>query len=72
MNGSIKSTWEAPRWAKVSSFIRDVAWHLGLECEINVDKGLIRERGRFKVSGEENKLKTFKKALASAIKEYES
>lgn len=70
--GTIKSTWAAPRWAKVSSFIKDVAFELGLECEVDVDKGLIRERGRFKVSGDENALRLFKKAFESAAEKYNS
>jgi hypothetical protein len=72
MDGYIKSTYEAPKWAEVSTFIKNTAWNLNLECEIEVDKGWFRENGRYKVSGSVEKLDKFKQLFKEAIRIYEN
>lgn len=45
-------TWEAPKWAKVESFVKDHAMLLKLQCTVEVERGWFRERGRVTVVGE--------------------
>ncbi len=59
MNARVATTWEAPRWAKMESFIKDQALLLGLECKTEVNKWLLRESGRVEVMGESDKCKEF-------------
>jgi len=70
MVGKIRSWVEAPKWANVSNFIKNLAWELGLECTVEVDKGWIRETVRYVVEGEEAKLRTFKDKLLSTARAY--
>jgi len=67
----IRSWIEAPRWAGAKRLIETLAWELGLDCETHVDKGLIREMVRFKVSGEVDKLRKFQAAYEASLREYE-
>jgi len=70
-NQIMRSCVEAPKFAYVPTFLKNTAWQLGLKIEIEVDKGWLRETIRFKVEGDENKLKTFKINLEKAIQEYQ-
>jgi hypothetical protein len=45
------TVYEAPRWAGVASWLKDEAFLAGLELHIEVEKGWMRERGRFRVTG---------------------
>lgn len=45
------TVYEAPRWAGVASWLKDEAFLAGLDLHIEVEKGWLRERGRFRVSG---------------------
>lgn len=69
-NATLKTTWDAPRWAHVESFVRDLAFHLNLECWTQVEKGWLREHGRLKVSGDENACQQFMDKLNLALSEY--
>jgi len=53
--GTIKSYIEAPRWAAFPEFLRNRCFVLGLDLEIDIDKGWIRETVRFKIEGKESK-----------------
>jgi len=63
---TIRTVVEAPKWAKLPSFIKNVCWFLGLDCKVEVDKGWISENIRFMVSGEEGKVAQFIKAYNDA------
>ncbi len=62
----------APRFARVPTFIRDMAFILGLDLSIEVEKHFIRETVRFRVEGDEGKVGRFRTALAEAMSEYNS
>lgn len=64
------TTWEAPRWAKVESFVKDQAMMLGLKCRTEVEKGFIRERGRVEVTGDAEQCREFIRRFQAAAKEY--
>lgn len=64
------TTWEAPRWAKVESFVKDQAMLLGLTCKTEVEKGLIRERGRVEVRGGTEECREFIRRFHAAAREY--
>ena len=66
-----KNAWEAPRWAKVSNFIREAAFKYDLECKLIVDKGILRESGRFSVTGSSDNINKFKRIFGAAIRDYQ-
>lgn len=63
-------TWSAPRWANVESFVRDQCWALGLTVEIEVDKGWILERGRYRVTGAQAMIDEFRRRGRLAAEQY--
>lgn len=65
-----KNRWNGPRWAKFSDFLKDLAWDLDLVIEIEIDKGIIRESGRYVVEGDEESIKKFRRMISSAIEAY--
>lgn len=71
-NGIVRSWIEAPKFANVPTFLKNLAWQLGLDIEIEVDKGWLRETVRFKVEGEEDKLRKFKVVLDESLQEYQA
>lgn len=68
--GRIRSSIEAPRWAKLPTFLRELAWRLDCEIEVQSEKGWIRETVMFEVRGTEEKLVAFKQNLEKATAEY--
>lgn len=70
MNARAATTWQAPRWAKVEAFVKDQALLPGLECKTEVDKGVIRERGRVEVRGDVDKCQEFLRRLSAAMDDY--
>jgi len=54
--GQYKNWIESPKWASVPLFIKNLAFDLDLELQIEVDKGFIRETTHFKVNGEDKKI----------------
>jgi len=68
--GTIKDVVETPRWAKMPKFIEDICFTLDLDLELSVDKGWIRETTRFKVTGTEEKLNSFKEHFEAGVEEY--
>lgn len=70
--GRITSYAEVPRWAGFPTFIKNLAWKLGLDCTVEVDKGILRETVRFKVEGYGYKLEKFAKILQDSMDEYNS
>jgi len=70
--GTIKSYIEGPRWARIDKAIKNACWELGLKCEVERDTTLLRETVRFKVEGEESKLRSFKDGLESSLQKWNS
>ena len=70
MSSTARFLWEAPRWAKTSAFLKNQAFMLGLECRIEVDKGLIRETGRCEVSGGSDACQEFLRRCNQAMREF--
>lgn len=66
------STWQALRVAGFSSFVRDTAFLFDLDLDIQVEKGLLLERGRFRVSGPPEKVNQFIDAWLAACNDYNS
>lgn len=61
---------EGPRWAKVPSFLRDLAWRLNLRIEIETEKGWFRERVRARVHGPVDAVKEFERQYDDAVRDY--
>jgi hypothetical protein len=73
MANAIARSWvEAPKFANVPTFLKNLAWQLGLNIEIEVDKGFFRETVRFKVEGDEDKVRKFASVFNEAAKEYQA
>lgn len=73
MSNAIVRSWvEAPKFANVPTFLKNLAWQLGINIEIEVDKGWLRETVRFKVEGEEAKVKKFISVFNQAAEEYQA
>lgn len=69
MNARTAAVWDAPRWAKVETFVKDQALLLNLECKIDVRKGLIMEHGRVEVEGNADKCQEFMRRLKAWFEE---
>jgi hypothetical protein len=54
----------------MESFVKDQALLLGLECNTEVEKGLLRERGRVSVRGDAENCREFLKRLNDAIADF--
>jgi hypothetical protein len=67
----IRGTWSAPRWAGVSSALKQGAHMAGITCTVDVDKGWIREEARFVLSGEAEKVRAVYNGFCKAIEEYD-
>ena len=73
MSNAIVRSWvEAPKFANVPTFLKNLAWQLGINIEIEVEKGWLRETVRFKVEGEETKVKKFISVFNQAAEEYQA
>lgn len=64
------TVYEAPRWAGVSCYLKDQAFLLGVQLEIEVEKGWIRENGRFRVTGPADKVDQFMAEFEEAGRRY--
>ena len=60
-----------PRWAGISTFIKDAAFGYGLKLNLDVDKGWLRETNRFEVDGEDGAVAKFRRDLREAILDYQ-
>lgn len=61
---------QAPRWAGISSFIRDLAFLYQLKITIEVEKGWIVEKARFVADGAPENIDGFCQRLDEAMKKY--
>ena len=61
--GVIRATIEAPRWMRIPSKIKDLAWMNKVELKIETDKGWIFEDIRFSVTGKESNLCSFQRDI---------
>lgn len=60
----------APRWAGLSSFIKDECWRRGVELQIEIEKGWIRETSRIKITGPEETVTRLKRDVYAAMDGY--
>ena len=70
MRMRIRTSIEAPRFAGLPRFIKNLAFSHDVVVELEVDKGWITESIRLKAEGEEDKMQRFKTALLAAMQEY--
>jgi hypothetical protein len=70
MSSEFRGYWEAPRWANVSNVIKNAAHINGLECSVEVDKGWIRECGRYVLRGDEAIVSAVGRKILKAMEEY--
>jgi hypothetical protein len=59
-----------PRWAGVSTFLKDEAFALGLEIKLDIDKGWISETIRCECRGEPDKIMRMASIVDTAIADY--
>lgn len=57
--GIYKGWYEAPRWANFERYLRETCFFYDLDYEIDIQKGIIRESGIFKVTGTDENIKKF-------------
>ena len=67
---TFSSVLQGPRWLGIESFLRNEAWTRGLEIEAETDKGWVRESVRFRVKGDENKVREFVSEIQQAMDAY--
>jgi hypothetical protein len=60
-----------PRWAGISTFVKDAAFGRGLKLDIDIDKGWLRETVRLEVAGDDDSVVKFKCDLHDAILDYQ-
>jgi len=61
--GTLRSVAEGPRWAKFPNILRNRCYVLGLELEMEVDKGWFTEKVRFTIKGGESALRKIKREI---------
>ena len=66
----MRSSCEVIRTAGFSKAVKQTAWVIGLDLDIDIDKGWIFETVRFKVSGDDDKVRRFAKWYQDSINEY--
>lgn len=67
---TLKSYIEAPRWAGVPSFLKQLAWKLNLKLDITEDKCLLTTIVYFKLQGDDSNIHKAKQIIEQSIKEY--
>jgi hypothetical protein len=65
-----KSYIEGPRWARLQSFLKKLAFDHGLEITLDVEKGLIFETVFFEVEGDADKIIAFGNSFVKAAEGY--
>ena len=65
-----RSVVEGPKCAKLGSFLKDEAFMLALDIELDVDRGWFRETVRYKVTGLRSKVLTFSDRVRASLKAY--
>ena len=68
--GKMKTYLTAPRWAKVPSYVKRLAFNLDLELNITVDVGILTETVYIRVSGDDENIKLFAKNLEDSVEEF--
>lgn len=61
---------EGPRWAGISSYIKDECHQAGLICCLDVEKGWVTEKVRGTIKGEREMVEAFMLELDCAIIQY--
>jgi len=66
----IRFTYEAPRWAKTSGFVKQLALYCDLDCKVEIKKGWLNETGTVVCDGTNENVIKFKDKFELAIREY--
>tara|TARA_R110000772_G_scaffold268686_1_gene397436 strand:+ start:5301 stop:5537 length:237 start_codon:yes stop_codon:yes gene_type:complete len=66
----VRFTYEAPRWAKISGFVKQLALYCDIECKIEVTKGWLTESGTVVGTGTDENVIKFKDKFELAMREY--
>lgn len=70
-NAFVKATWSGLRAAGFESLIRDVCFLNDVSIiSLEVEKGWLRESGRFKIEGDESALRKVQRIIKQSIEEY--
>lgn len=59
-----------PRWARIESALRNIAWDMGLEIRTEADRCWLTETVRFEVSGPDREVNIFVNAVKGAADEW--
>lgn len=62
---------EAPRWARFPKALRNLCFEMGLDLDMEVERGWLREMIRIRVSGAETELAKLQYAVYATIDEYQ-
>lgn len=65
-----KTSFEVIRTAGMSKAIKETAWVIGLDIEMDIDKGWIFESVRFKVTGTDDQVRRFAKWYQDSVNDY--
>ena len=65
-----KFTYEAPRFAKISGFVKQLSLLCDVDCKIEITKGLIFESGTVVCKGADNNVIKFKNEMDMAMAQY--
>lgn len=57
-----------PRWADISSFLKNTAWMYNLDISVEIDKGWITKTVRFAVEGDSEDIDKFHIAIEEFAK----
>lgn len=68
--GTYRQVVEAPRWARLPSFLKDVAHGLDLRLSLEIDKGWVFERVRFRFEGDDAAIRKAAKVVDQSLKQY--
>jgi len=65
-----KFTYKAPRFAKISKFVKQLSLLCDVDCKIEITKGLIFESGTVVCEGTDDNVIKFKDEMDMAMSEY--
>jgi len=61
---------EAPRWAKVEDFLKDICWSERLELITYASKGILRETIRFEIAGDQDNVDKVSKIIYDTLSKW--
>lgn len=61
-----------PRWAGIDTFLKDMAFELGLDIRLDIDNGWIRKTVRVECRGDADSIMKMSRAVTAALEQYNS